>query len=133
MQQIALKYDPAHAGSDTWIEVLGWLKRAVDCLGHKEVAYRLDVAPSQLTDALCERERKDVKAKWLWTVLHMCQETPGRESLVRDFMELTGARYGYEVERKKTRTPEEELREMRELLRREAPGVLALVDKELGR
>jgi hypothetical protein len=35
--------------------------------------------------------------------------------------------------RARLRTPEEELRDMRELLKREAPGVLALVDKELGR
>ena len=126
--QLALSYDPAHAGADDWTEILSWLRRAVDVLGHKEVAYKLDIAPSQLTDALLERERKDVKAKWLHTVRRMCPE-----SLRREYLEIVARQDGYTVERKKTRTPDEELREMRELLKREAPGLLVLVDKELGR
>ena len=126
--QLALAYDPAHAGADDWSEVLAWVRRAVDVLGHKEVAYKLDIAPSQLTDALLERERKDVKAKWIATIRRMCPE-----SLKREYLEIVARQDGYEVNRRKTRTPEEELREMRELLRREAPAMLALVDKEMGR
>lgn len=128
MQQLGLQYDASHAGSDDWVEILAWFRRAVDCLGNKEVAFRLDIGPSQLTDALNERERKDIKAKWFRTVLRMCPEV-----LVREYFEIEGRQLGYRIERVKARTPEEELREMRELLKREAPGVLAIVDKELGR
>jgi len=126
--QLALVYDAASVGADDWAEILAWFRRAVDVLGHKEVAYRLDVQPSQLTDALHERERKDIKAKWFRTVLRMCPE-----SLAREYLEIEARQLGYAIERKKVRTPEEELREMRELLKREAPGVLAIVDRELGR
>jgi hypothetical protein len=126
--QLALNYDAAHAGADDWTEVLAWFRRAVDVLGHKEVAYKLDIAPSQLTDALLERERKDVKAKWFRTVLRMCSE-----SMRREYLDIEARQLGYEVKPLKKRTPEQELRDMRELLKREAPGVLALVDKELGR
>lgn len=126
--QLALNYDAAHAGADDWAEILAWFRRAVDVLGHKEVAYKLDIAPSQLTDALLERERKDVKAKWFRTVLRMCSD-PMRQ----EYLDIEARQLGYEVKPLKKRTPEEELREMRELLKREAPGVLAIVDKELGR
>lgn len=126
--QLALEYDAAHAGSDDFARVIAWFRRAVDVLGHKEVAYKLDIAPSQLTDALLERERKDIKLKWLSTVLRMCSEP-----MKQELFGILAGQHGYIVTRVKVRTPEEELREMRELLKREAPGVLAIVDKELGR
>ena len=127
--QLALNYDAAHAGADDWARELAWLRRAVDVIGHKEVAYKLDIAPSQLTDALLERERKDVKAKWVRTILRMVPDAM-RDEYVRDF----AADYGYEAPKKRNpRTPEEELREMRKLLQLQAPAVLVLVDKELGR
>jgi hypothetical protein len=127
--QLALAYDAAHAGADDWSLMLAWLRRAVDVIGHKEVAYKLDIAPSQLTDALLERERKDVKAKWLPTVARMAPE-----EMRTEYVRLVNTSLGYEVpKRARLRTPEEELRDMRELLKREAPGVLALVDKEMGR
>lgn len=126
--QLALAYDVAHAGADDWAVELVWLRRAVDVIGHKELAYKLDIAPSQLTDALLERERKDIKAKWIKTILRMVPD-----AMRDEYMRLVATPLGYEVKRAKTRTPEEELREMRELLKREAPGVLAIVDKEMGR
>jgi hypothetical protein len=127
--QLALAYDAAHAGADDWADMLAWLRRAVDVIGHKEVAFKLDIAPSQLTDALLERERKDVKAKWLPTVARMAPE-----EMRTEYVRLINVSLGYDVpKRARVRTPEEELREMRELLKREAPGVLAIVDKELGR
>ena len=128
MQQLGLQYDAAHAGADDWTEILAWFRRAVDCLGNKEVAYRLDIAPSQLTDALNERERKDVKAKWIAVVLRM-----SAPSIVDEYFTIIGKHHRYECKRQRVRTPEEELRETRELLRTQAPAVLALVDKEMGR
>jgi hypothetical protein len=126
--QLALVYDAASAGADDWEELLRWFRLAVDVIGHKEVAFKLDIAPSQLADALHERERKDVKAKWFGTVARMSPEP-----IVRKYVEIIARQHGYTIERQRTRTPEEELRDMRELLKREAPGVLAIVDKELGR
>lgn len=126
--QLALVYDAASVGAGDWSELVTWFRRAVEVVGEKEVAFRLDIKPSNLTDALLERERKDIKFKWACTILRMCPE-----SLVREFIEIIGRQHGYVVARQRVRTPEEELRETRELLRREAPGVLALLDKEMGR
>lgn len=127
--QLALAYDAAHAGSDDWALILGWLRRAVDVIGHKEVAYKLDIAPSQLTDALLERERKDVKGKWIPTILRMVPE-----AMREEFLRMLCSAHEYETPKKKNpRTPEEENREMRRLLATHAPAMLALVDKELGR
>lgn len=128
MTQLSLVYDAAHAGADVWSEELAWLRRAVDVIGHKELAYKLDVQPSQLTDALLERERKDVKAKWIATALFMVPE-----ALCREYLVIVARKHGYTVERIKTRTAGEELRETREVIKRLAPAVLALVDEELGK
>ena len=56
----------------------------------------------------------------------------GRERTRVPRVAFVARQLGYTIERQRTRTPDEELREMRELLKREAPGVLALVDKEMG-
>lgn len=127
--QLALVYDAAHAGDDQWRVELAWIRRAVDVIGHKEVAYKLDVQPSQLTDALLERERKDVKAKWIPTLLRMVPE-----EMRQEYLRLVCTPLGYEAPKKiKPRTHEEENREMRELLKQHAPAMLALIDKEMGR
>lgn len=127
--QLVLAYDAAHAGADDWTDLLKWFRLAVEICGHKEVAYKLDIAPSQLTDAMLERERKDVKAKWFPIVARMCPE-----SIARQYVDIVNRQAGYDAPtRKRVRTPDEELREVREILKREAPGLLSLVEKELGR
>lgn len=127
--QLALTYDAAHVGASDWDEELGWFRRSVDVIGHKEVAYKLDIAPSNLTDALNERERKNVHARWFPVVLRMSAPIA-----VEEYMRMLCDRYGFErPARIKVRTPEEELVATRAALARVAPGVLALVDKELGR
>lgn len=127
--QLALVYDAAVVGAADWDAELRWFRRAVDVIGHKEVAYRLDVQPSNLTDALHERERKDVKGKWISTVRRMV--TP---AVIDEYVEMIALTCGYlKPQRQRPRTEAEELRETRELLRTHAPAMLALVDKEMGR
>jgi hypothetical protein len=56
------------------------------------------------------------------------------EEMRNEWVRMTTDSLGYEMpERKKTMTAEEELRAVRALLKTQAPAVLALVDKELGR
>ncbi len=130
MTQLSLAWDPAHVGVVEWDRQLEWLRRAVDVLGHKEVAYKLDLQPSHLADALHERERKDIKAKWFATVLRM--ELP--EEMRLEYLRILCEPLGYETPKRiRTKTSAEELRELREALKRLAPGVLTLVDKESGR
>jgi hypothetical protein len=96
--QLALAYSPTHAGAEDWDRELAWLRRVVDVLGHKFVAGELDVAPSNLTDALLERERKDVKAKWVRAIVRMAPE-----EMRNEWVRMTTDSLGYEMpERKKT-------------------------------
>jgi len=126
--QLALPCDAATAGASTWDLVLAWARRAADVIGHKELAYKLNVKGSNLTDALLERERKDIKARWLMVILSMVPP-----EMCAEFLRIIAESHGYEVRPIKIRTASEENREMRELLRVHAPSVLSLIDKEMGR
>lgn len=128
MTQIAFAYDAATVGAYDWQAVIAWLRRAVDVIGHKELAYQLNIKPSSLTDALLERERKQFKLKQLLVVLHMVPE-----EMRGEFMRIMGTAHGYEFRPKKVRTAGEELAATREALKRLAPAVLTLVDKEIGK
>lgn len=128
-QQLSLVYDAASVGASDWDSELGWFRRAVDVLGHKEVAYRLDVQPSNLTDALHERERKNVHGRWISVVRRMASP-----ALLAEHLELICSLHGYAVpKRKKPMTDAEENRAIRELLRTHAPAIASLVDKEIGK
>lgn len=70
-EQMPLALGAVSESASDWDLVLAWFRRAIDVIGHKEVAYRLDIAPSNLSDAINERERKDVKGRWIATVLRM--------------------------------------------------------------
>jgi len=106
--QLALTYSPAHAGRDLWQRQLAWVRRAVDVLGHKHVAGELDIAPSTLTDALLERERKSVKAEWIATLLLMVGE-----AMRREWFSITCPSVGFEPPQPvKTRSAEERLAEI---------------------
>lgn len=127
MNQLALAYDAATTGAVEWDAQIQWLRRAVDMIGHKEVAYKLDVQPSQLTDALLERERKDVKAKWFPTVLRMVSE-----EMRAEYLRIIADPLGYTLKRKRPRTAEERERDRTAWLRANAPALLSAMDKELG-
>lgn len=110
--QLALTYSAAHAGEDLWQRQLVWLRRAVDLLGHKHVAGELDCAPSQLTDALLERERKEIKGRWIATLLLMVPE-----AMRREWFSLTCGAAGFEAPQPiKTRTAEERLADIERAL-----------------
>ncbi len=126
--QLALVYDAATVGASDWDDELRWFRRAVDVIGAKEVAYRLDIQPSNLTDALHERERKDVKGKWISVVRRMVPD-----AMIEDYVRLLNVTHGYEApKRLKVKTPEERERERREWMAKHSPALLELMDKELG-
>jgi hypothetical protein len=124
--QLALAYDAAHVGADVWQLKLAWLRRAVDVLGHKEVAFKLDIAPSQLTDALLERERKDVKAKWFDVVLAMGLPSEMRTEYVR----ITCDALDYETPKlKQKKTDKQQLSELQDFLEHNAPALMAMFER----
>lgn len=59
--QLALRLDYR----SLWDELRRLLREVVDQVGVKQVAYDLDLSPSQLLHALDERERHHVHAEWL--------------------------------------------------------------------
>lgn len=128
--QLALKYNPTTAGADDWNDDLAWLKRAVDVIGPKEVAYALDIGPTLLSDALREQERKFIKAKWFKIVLRM----PALPDEMRaEYVRMINAQNGFKKpERIQPKTPEESRRQERAWLAQHAPAVLAMMDKEVG-
>ena len=128
MSQLALVYDAAHEGDAAWQERLLWLRRAVDLIGHKEVAYKLDVQPSQLTDALLERERKDVKAKWFDVVLRMVSH-----EMRAEYLRIISTSLGFDAPKaKKKKTAEEREREREKWLKENARVVFEQMERDLG-
>lgn len=72
--QLSLSYRPAFVGREAWLLQLEAIRAAVLHLGHKEVAYELDIAGSYLSDALNERDRKEWKGSWTLVLLAMLEQ-----------------------------------------------------------
>jgi hypothetical protein len=100
--QLALAYDAVSSGAEDWTAIEDWFRRAVAIIGEKEVAFRLDIKASNLTDACKEAERKSIKARWISIVLRMAPEP-----LVREYLEILSRQHGYEdPKRKRIKTAE---------------------------
>lgn len=114
--------------SDPRVALRTAIEDAVRLITPKELCFRLGITAQYLSDALHSKNSKGFRSDWLAVVIEMAP----LESAIA-ILRALGERRGLEIVRKKKLTPEEENAAMREVLRREAPGVLALVDKELGR
>ncbi len=126
--QIPIAFGASHDGATQWQTELAWIRRAVDVIGDKEVAYALDIGPSLLSDALVERERKYLKAKWVSIIVRMAPP-----EMQAEWVRLTADPLGFKMpERKRAKTPEERDRERDAWLAVNAPGLRAQMNKELG-
>jgi hypothetical protein len=67
-QQLEL---PAVSDTDSWAEVLDCVRDIVRARGNKDIAYALDVSPSDLSHALAERNRSELKLRYLPTLLRL--------------------------------------------------------------
>lgn len=101
---------------------------AVRLITPKELCFRLGITAQYLSDALHGKNNKGFRLEWLPHVLSMAP----LDATVAILRALADVR-GFEVERRKVLTPEQELSATREALKRLAPAVLALVDKEIGK
>lgn len=102
------------------------LAAAIRLITPKELCYRLKIGQPYLSEITGGKKRFPLE--WLPTVLLMAPV----EAVAPILVALADLR-GFKVERKKVMTEGEELRATREVLGRLAPGVLALVDKEIGK
>jgi hypothetical protein len=127
-QQLSLGFPPEEQGRETWRHVIEWARRAVDAIGHKHVAYALDIAPSTLTDALKERDGKCLRADHLVIIAHLA--SPG---LRAEYLRINTAPLGFDMPTPtRTKTDAEKLRIVLDLLERGAPFLLGVVSKEIG-
>lgn len=94
--------DPS--ASEAWSRVLDVLRDAIAVITPKELAFRLDIQPSYLSDALRGHDRKGIKAEWIPTILAMAPDA-NRMAIVGEL----AAMCGLEVIRRKDLTPEERL------------------------
>lgn len=113
---------------NAWIALHDAVVDAVRLITPKELCFRLGITPTYLSEALNGKNSKGFRLEWLPTVLSMAPI-----DAVLPILRALAEMRGFELRRVKTRTPEEELDATREALKRLAPGVLALVDKEIGK
>lgn len=111
-----------------WEDLQQALRDAVRLITPKELCFRLRITDTYLSEALRGKNSKGFRLEWLPTVIAMAP----LDAVVPILRALADLR-SFELVRKKQRTPEEELDATREAMKRLAPGVLALIDKELGR
>jgi hypothetical protein len=125
--------DPAVAAqrklaAEAWEDLRAALRNAVQLITPKELCFRLRITDTYLSEALRNKNSKGFRLEWLPTVILMAP-LDAVPPILRALAKLRA----FEVERKKVLTPEEELARTRDALKRLAPGVLALVDEEIGR
>lgn len=89
---------------DPWSGVLDALRDAIAVITPKELAYRLDIQPSYLSDALRGHDRKGLRAEWIPIILAMAPD-----SVRAAILTAMAAPCGYEVVRRRDLTPEERL------------------------
>jgi hypothetical protein len=123
--QVAASKARANAALD---ELQDAIRAAVRLITPKELCFRLGITDTYLSEALGHKNKKGFRLAWVPTVIEMAPF----DAVVPIIRALADLR-DIELVRKKKRTPEEENTAMREALQRLAPGVLALVDKELGK
>jgi hypothetical protein len=105
------------------------LRAAVAEISIKELAYRLDVSPSLLADALAERSSKGVRAAWLVTIIDLASDAHATSIL-----DALIARRMLEVQPKKALTPEQLAERLEEKLRSLGPvGMQMIRDVKGGR
>lgn len=102
------------------------LATAVRLITPKELGYRFGVGQPYISDIVSGKKRFPLE--WVPTVILMAPI----EAVAPILIALADLR-SFKVERKREMSTEEELKATREVLSRLAPGVLALVDKEIGK
>ncbi len=127
--QLSMVYDAASVGAADWDAEREWFARAVDTIGPKEVAYKLDIAGSNLSDAIKEEQRKNVHGRWISVVRRMASPI-----LVEEYVRLICGLSGFERPvRKQPKTADEARRDERAWLAKNAPGLLELMDAQVNR
>jgi hypothetical protein len=108
-------------------QLLEALRVAVAEISIKELAFRLDVSPSLLADALAERSSKGVRASWLVTIIELASDA-NATAIVSALL----TRKALEVVERKSLTPEELAERYEEKLRSLGPIGLQMIREANG-
>ena len=112
-EQIPLEFGADARAREAWSTVLRLVREGMSATGGiKEWAYRLDVAPTLLSDCLNERDRKHVQARWLVAVVVQMPD-PHRRAILDALASVAG----YEVAPRKVLTPAEKLARLEDAVR----------------
>jgi hypothetical protein len=111
--QLAIPLPADYSGNEKWLRKLDVIRAAVQHLNPKEVAFALDVAHTQLSDAIHGRERKVWHASWSHIVKDMLLERRDRGDeyagkMLRQILEIEIEGYGFELEESEEITMEDE-------------------------
>lgn len=105
--QPQLPWGVSYEVRESWARQLHILRAIAARVGAKEIAFDCDTSPSQLADALADRDRKAIRAEWYRVFLHHGDEAE-RAALLRELAEPVG----FEVREAEPLTPEEKLRRL---------------------
>ncbi len=108
-------------------KLLDAIRQAVANISIKELAFKLNIQPSLLADAMAERSNKGVRASWLVTVI---KDAPLSDAIAT-LNELAALR-GLEVVPRKELTAEEKAERLEEKLRSLGPTGLRLIEEAIG-
>ncbi len=108
-------------------KLLDAIRQCVANISLKELAYRLNIQPSLLADAMAERANKGVRASWLVSIV---KEAPINDviSLLNELASLRGL----EVVPRKELTAEERAERLEEKLRSLGATGLRLIEEAIG-
>lgn len=103
------------------------IRQAVANVSIKELAFRLDISPSLLADAIAGRSNKGVRAMWLITLIQLA---PQADALA--ILNALGELKRIEATPMKELTAEEKAERLEEKLRSLGPTGLRLIQEALG-
>jgi hypothetical protein len=129
VQQLTLGEVGEPLKDPAWPAFRDALAEAVRLITPKELCFQLGISAQYLSDALRNTNSKGFRVEWLLAVLRMAPHD-ARLALLRAMADVAGY---MAPERKRELTAAEELAATREAMQRLAPGLLALVDKEIGK
>lgn len=129
--QLAISYPADYAGKESRARRAELIRAAVARLNPKEVAFVLDVAHTQLLDAMHERDRKVWHDAWTSVLLHMLAQTHDEQclELARGIVETFLDGLPFRIETAEPMTPEEEAAALRRELLKFGDAGRAAVDR----
>jgi hypothetical protein len=126
VSQLAIHWAPSDRDKQAWHDVLAVLADVVARVSLKEAAFRLDVEPSALANALRERDRHYIRAEWLMPLLELAASV----GLAHELASALVKPARLVVVAAQPLTPDQKLARLEAAIARLGPGVEKLIKSE---